>query len=185
MSELLTALETVIDIGQAQGIGRTFEWIEIAEQEIERAIVHNPEQGEAIWHLFMAMNSPHIPMHMTVAFRINCRQLIQNVLSGVEIDCPTMVETAIMVVGASTYTAPPRLDISQPILAHEETMTAFGLKPLRSDLKIDSGDWVELTRVNREFYRRTVGQTRGEIYKESCKKNNWPAARKRILGEEE
>ena len=177
-------LAMVMSKEQATQIGDTLQRIGICEQEIEKAIIAHPEQGKQIWSLFMALRSPHIPGFLHEPFRIHCRQLIRNTLNDMDIDCPTKVEAIIMISLSSMHTAPPRVDVSQPLLADVETMTAFGMEPTRSSLQIDEGYWAELTRANRKFYKKAVGRTRAEIYKESLATGNgWSGARCRILGE--
>lgn len=99
--QILNELET--------GLSAIFEQIEIAENVIERYLIENPENMEAIWGSFMALK-PVKPM-LTDLLTFHCEELLNRVIAGD--DMTTMTEAEIfMLLSAMLNNAPMRLEHS-------------------------------------------------------------------------
>jgi len=91
-------------------IVRFFSLAEIAEKEIEAAMLRYPDSAELIWNQFgLLMPQEHFYSRITALYRHHCRELLDRVAAKEPLDVGTVAEVLCTVVDAS-YKAPLTYD---------------------------------------------------------------------------
>ena len=167
---ILSLLGTVAGSHVTSAIGCVFRRMDIAEQEIKRAMSEWPDHAPVLWRMFKAARSPIVETRMPDSlFRCHVRQFLRNIATGVDPDRPTKVEVAIMVTVGTTHVGPPPSALSRLFLGDDETVAAFGgcIEPLPSLPSEGIEYWPLLTQTCRKAYKAAGGQTRAAIVKEA------------------
>jgi len=169
--ELFNLIGTVTSSTTASAIDTAFRRMDIAEQEIKRAMADYPERAHIIWRMFKACRSPIIEAGMPNSlFRYHVRQFLHNIAQGIDPDRPTRVEAAIMVLQGCTHAAPPPNSLSRLFLADAETCKAFGSTIEPAPAFVGEGEewWPVLKRLCQRVYREhgIDNKTRSELVKD-------------------
>lgn len=125
----------LIDEDKANAILDCFSKMEICEEEIARAQQRWPEKAELIFKAFTIALSPVIPSAAPEKlFRYHCRQLMRMVAMDEDLDMPTGVEAACMVVAVANK-VPIKLEVVMKVLGDFETAEAFNVEEITTSLK--------------------------------------------------
>lgn len=110
--EIQDALAKVMDDDAASVIGRTFELMGSAEDEIKRAQRHYPQAKERIWSAFRIL-CPTSGMSALSedVYRAHCRELLGKVAGGADTRIGTDAEMLVVLSHASLE-APPTADVA-------------------------------------------------------------------------
>jgi len=107
--KLTTAIKS-LDLGiDINAFGAVFNAIEIAEDEIDRAMQLYPESQKAIWNAFKMLQMPTIFRGKSdELYRAYCRELLARVVQGKDVQPATDAELVVNIAEASLAAPPTR-----------------------------------------------------------------------------
>jgi len=168
MSEILDVMQDLGLITDKEGgfIANIFRRMEIAEEEIERAQKEWPNKADVVWNTFTICPSPIIPNTAPEKlWRYHYRQLCRMVALGEDLDMPTGIEAACMVVGVANK-VPIRFDVVVKILSDFETAEAFNVEEITTSLKNIGAQYDDDFRkaYRRAYKDKNDGKTRAQRF---------------------
>lgn len=96
----------------ARTMSRTFELMEVAEEEIARARAAHPDTSERLWRCFMLVRPPEGMSRLaTEVYRSHCRELLERVALGGDTRTGTDAEM-VMHMSLASLQAPPVRDFA-------------------------------------------------------------------------
>lgn len=163
----LDALSQVLDAGGL--LPNVFAQIEIADRIVREFVAQRPESAATLNAAFRLCASPLVcPGLPPAIFEAHCRQLLRLLLSGEDLDRPTLIEAAVMICKVSEK-APPITDAVLLITGDAETMQAFGLEPVGAPDYIGNHLWPQLRATCRRVYKAAYGKTRSQLMRDFLK----------------
>lgn len=92
-------------------VSRSFEFIEIAEEEIARAQHRHPEQSQQLHRTFGFLRPDRFINYHPTVYRHHCRELLERIATGADTRPGTLAEAAIAIAQV-TLATPVRRDVS-------------------------------------------------------------------------
>ena len=92
-------------------VQNTFKFIEIAEQEIERAQRRHPEQASQLHRTFSFIRPDHFINYHPTIYRHHCRELLERIATGADTRPGTLAEAAIAIMQV-TLATPVQRDVA-------------------------------------------------------------------------
>lgn len=161
-------LQAMVDLDMttsrgAHNFASAFAQIEAAEDAIQDVAEAHPDKVDLLNSAFMLCRSPIIDKDLPFSlFGTHCRQLLNNIADGIDLDRPTMVEVSIMMVRTADR-VPIRQDLSLMVLSDADTMEAYGMEAVPAPETIGDHLWPELRTACRRFYTQAYGKPRSEL----------------------
>lgn len=174
-------LDVMLDLGlltsgEMNKISNIFGRIEIAEEEIEEARHEWPDKSVEIWNAFCICPSPVIPdVSPNKLFRYHYRQLMRMIAMEEDLDMPTGIEAACMVIMVANK-VPIRLEIVIRILGDFETAEAFNVEEIQTNLRNVGTQYDDdFRKAYRRAYKRVnEGMTRASRFAARLKEGRRP-----------
>ena len=92
-------------------VGLTFEFIKVAEEEIERAQRRHPEQAAELHRTFGFLRPDHFITYHPTIYRHHCRELLERIATGADTRAGTLAEAAIAIMQV-TLATPIKRDVT-------------------------------------------------------------------------
>ena len=92
-------------------VQNTFKFIEIAEEEIERAQHRHPEQASQLYRTFSFIRPDHFITYHPTIYRHHCRELLERIAAGADTRPGTLAEAAIAIMQV-TLATPVQRDVA-------------------------------------------------------------------------
>lgn len=167
MSEVLDVMQDLGLLTEKEGgvIAGIFRRMEIAEEEIAEA-QKRWSDNERIWHTFTICPSPVIPNTAPEKlYRYHYRQLCRMVALGDDLDMPTGIEAACMVVAVANK-VPIRFEVVMKVLGDFETAEAFNVAEITTSLKNVGAQYDDDFRkaYRRAYKDQNDGKTRAQRF---------------------